>query len=163
MRTLGFTATGADLFNQWAALCCACGLCTLYSCPEELFPKEACDDAKTEMRRQKISWTGPMTPEPHPMHEGRRVPIKTLTRKLHVEEYDAPAPWYPGELSPARLTLPLKQSAGTACIPCVQSGDRVLAGQLIGKPPAQALGALLHAPVSATVAAVNAHTIILER
>ena len=49
MRSLAFTETGADYFNQWAAMCCSCGLCTLYSCPEELFPKEACDDAKDEM------------------------------------------------------------------------------------------------------------------
>jgi Na+-translocating ferredoxin:NAD+ oxidoreductase RnfC subunit len=40
MRTLAFTATGKDVFNQWAALCCSCGLCTLYACPEELFPRK---------------------------------------------------------------------------------------------------------------------------
>ena len=59
MRSLAFTATGADYWNQWAAMCCSCGLCTLYACPEELFPKEACDDSKAEMRRQQMKWTGP--------------------------------------------------------------------------------------------------------
>ena len=84
MRSLAFTATGADYFNQWAAMCCSCGLCTLYACPEELYPKEACDDAKAEMRARQIKWTGPMNPKPHPMHDGRRVSIQSLTRKLHV-------------------------------------------------------------------------------
>ncbi|HEX3071982.1 MAG TPA: 4Fe-4S dicluster domain-containing protein [Ignavibacteriales bacterium] len=42
MRSLVFTKTGEAVWNQMAELCCACGLCTLYSCPEDLFPKEAC-------------------------------------------------------------------------------------------------------------------------
>ena len=33
MRSLGFTMTGGDIWNQWSELCCACGLCTLYACP----------------------------------------------------------------------------------------------------------------------------------
>ncbi|NIP97811.1 MAG: NADH dehydrogenase subunit, partial [Akkermansiaceae bacterium] len=40
MRTLGFTASGKHNWSKWADLCCSCGLCTLYSCPEDLFPKE---------------------------------------------------------------------------------------------------------------------------
>lgn len=163
MRTLAFTATGAAVFNQWAALCCSCGLCTLFSCPEELFPKEACDDAKTEMRRAQVKWNGPMEPKVHPMADGRRVPIKSLTRKLHVQDYDLPAPLVASAPSSARLILPLKQSAGTPCLPKVKTGDRVTAGQIIGEPAPNALGALLHAPLSARVAEVSAQQIILER
>jgi Na+-translocating ferredoxin:NAD+ oxidoreductase RnfC subunit len=163
MRSLVFTATGADYFNQWAAMCCACGLCTLYSCPEELFPKEACDDAKAAMRAKQIQWTGPMNPKPHPMHDGRRVPIKSLTRKLHVEAYDRPAPLSAATISPNRLVLPLKQSAGTACRPKVSPGDRVTAGQVLGEPAVGALGAILHAPLAGVVREVNEQHIILER
>jgi len=39
--------------------------------PEELFPKEACDDAKSVMRAKQIKWTGPMNPKPHAMADGR--------------------------------------------------------------------------------------------
>jgi Na+-translocating ferredoxin:NAD+ oxidoreductase RnfC subunit len=163
MRSLAFTGTGADYYNQWAALCCSCGLCTLYACPEELFPKEACDDAKAEMRRQSVKWTGPMDPKPHPMHDGRRVPIKTLTRKLHVEAFDLPAPFSDAGISSARLVLPLKQSAGTACLALVAAGDRVTAGQVLGEPAPKALGAVLHAPVDAAVREVTEQHIILER
>jgi Na+-translocating ferredoxin:NAD+ oxidoreductase RnfC subunit len=162
MRTLAFTGTGETYFNQWASMCCSCGLCTLYSCPEELFPKEACDDAKTEMRRAQIKWTGPMDPQPHPMMDGRRVPIKTLTKKLHVQDYDHPAEFSPQTLSPSRLVLPLKQSAGTPCLPKVKAGDRVTAGQIIGEPAPNALGAILHAPLAATVRDVTGQEIILE-
>jgi Na+-translocating ferredoxin:NAD+ oxidoreductase RnfC subunit len=163
MRSLAFTATGADYFNQWAAMCCSCGLCTLYACPEELFPKEACDAAKAEMRQKHIKWAGPMNPKPHPMHDGRRVPIQTLTRKLHVEAYDLPAPFDPIALSPSRMVLPLKQSAGTAVLPTVKVGDRVKTGQSVGEPAANALGAVLHAPVGGVVREVSNQRIILER
>jgi Na+-translocating ferredoxin:NAD+ oxidoreductase RnfC subunit len=163
MRTLAFTGTGADYYNQWAAMCCSCGLCTLYACPEELFPKEACDDAKAVMRAKQIKWTGPMNPKVHAMADGRRVPIKSLAKKLHVLDYDLPAPFVDKEISPNRLRLPWKQSAGTACLAKVQAGDRVSAGQVIGEPAANALGAVLHAPISGTVREVNEKFIILER
>ncbi len=163
MRTLAFTETGADYFNQWAAMCCSCGLCTLYACPEELFPKEACDDAKSVMRAKQMKWTGPMNPKPHPMADGRRVPIRTLAKKLHVLDYDLPAPLLEREISPTRLVLPLKQSAGTACLSKVKNGDRVKAGQIIGEPAPNALGAILHAPIGGIIRDVNAQQIILEK
>jgi Na+-translocating ferredoxin:NAD+ oxidoreductase RnfC subunit len=143
MRSLGFTLTGANNWNQWGELCCACGLCTLYACPEDLYPKEACDDSKAELRRANFKWSGPTPTKAHAIRDGRHVPIKTLTRKLHVEQYDHPAPLWNGDLQPRRVILPLKQSAGTACSPKVKPGDRVQAGQIIGEPAPNALGALM--------------------
>jgi cobalamin reductase len=163
MRSLAFTATGAEYWNQWASLCCSCGLCTLYACPEELYPKEACDDSKTAMRRGNQKWTGPGAIKAHPMRDGRHVPIKTLTKKLHVQQYDLPAPRWQGELEPRRLVLTLKQSAGTPCVPKVKIGDAVSAGQLIAEPAADALGAMLHAPFAAKVREITSQQIILER
>ncbi len=56
MRSLGFTLAGSGLWNQSAELCCACGLCTLYACPEDLYPKEACDrvQARDAVRRHQV-------------------------------------------------------------------------------------------------------------
>lgn len=128
MRSLAFTATGAAHWNQWAAMCCACGLCTLYACPEELFPKEACDQSKAEMKKASVKWAGPTTVKPHPMREDRRLPIKTLMKKLHIEQYDNPAHWRDIVISPSRVVLPLKQSAGSAGSPLVRTGERGGAG-----------------------------------
>src|SRR5512142_305723 len=69
MRGLGFTATGKASWDTLAQLCCACGLCTLYACPEALFPKEACDMSKAEMRKANIKWTGSLEVKTHPMRE----------------------------------------------------------------------------------------------
>jgi Na+-translocating ferredoxin:NAD+ oxidoreductase RnfC subunit len=82
---------------------------------------------------------------------------------LHVLDYDLPAPYLREEISPSRLILPLKQSAGTSCISKVKVGDRVSAGQVIGEPAPNALGAILHAPMNGTVREANDKVIILEK
>lgn len=163
MRTLAFTATGAERFNDWAAMCCSCGLCTLFSCPEELFPKEACDQSKAELRKNNVKYSGPTTVEVHPMRDGRRVPIKSLMTKLDIAQYDDPAHWEAKEISAKRLVLPLKQSAGAPSVAIVKAGDRVAAGQQLTEIAEKALGARIHAPLAATVAEVTAQAIILER
>jgi Na+-translocating ferredoxin:NAD+ oxidoreductase RnfC subunit len=163
MRSLAFTASGQEHWNHWAALCCACGLCTLYGCPEELFPKEACDQSKAAMRRARVQWTGPATVKPHPMRDGRRVPIKLLMRRLRIQEYEHPAPWNGGALAPGRVTLPWQQGAGSPNQPLVRSGETVRAGQALGALPDKALGALIHAPFDARVAEVAAQHIVLNR
>ncbi|MEI6278190.1 MAG: 4Fe-4S dicluster domain-containing protein [Verrucomicrobiae bacterium] len=163
MRSLSFTATGKSYWNQMAANCCACGLCTLYSCPEELYPKEACDASKGEMRAEGIKWTGPAPTDAHAMHDGRKVPIKMLMQRLHVGQYDSPAPLSNIELKPRQLILPLKQSAGVPNNPLVKTGESVRAGQPLGAIPADALGAPIHAPFDGTVADVTGDRIILTR
>ncbi len=162
MRSLAFTATGKDHWNEWAALCCACGLCTLYGCPEELFPKEACDDSKAEMRQANRKWSGSMTVKPHPMRDGRRVPIRSLMKRLQIAGYDHPAPWQARTINPERLFLPLKQSAGIAVRPMVRAGDSVTAGQRLGAVDEKELGATLHAPVAASVAEITDRHIVLQ-
>jgi Na+-translocating ferredoxin:NAD+ oxidoreductase RnfC subunit len=97
------------------------------------------------------------------MADGRRVPIKTLAKKLHVLDYDLPAPLVEKEISTSRLVLPLKQSAGTPCISKVKIGERVSFGQIIGEPAPNALGAILHAPMAGTVREVNDKVIVLEK
>jgi len=163
MRSLAFTATGQDHWNEWASLCCSCGLCTLYACPEELYPKEACDDSKAALRTAGRKWSGPMTVKPHPMREGRRVPIKSLVRRLHLESYDHPAPLDPKPLQPGRVELRLKQSSGPAAVPRVRAGDEVAAGEIVAEPPGDALGALLHAPFAGRIESADGRSLILLR
>lgn len=153
MRGLGFTASGSEMWSKWADLCCACGLCTQYACPEDLYPKEACDRARADRREAKLPrWLGP-TPEirPHPMAEARHIPLKALIRKLGLEEYDVDAPWTTVSWNPKRIRLPLRQHAGQAATPVVQVGQRVEMGQLVAEIPENALGARIHSSISGTV------------
>jgi Na+-translocating ferredoxin:NAD+ oxidoreductase RnfC subunit len=163
MRSLAFTATDRKYWNQMAANCCACGLCTLYACPESLFPKEACDASKAEMLSANIKWTGTARTKPHPMHDGRRVPVKMLMQKLDIMKYDAPAPWRDIAVEPRQLILPLKQAAGVPNRPLVKKGDEVRAGQQLGEISDKDLGAIIHAPIAGIIADVTDNLIVLTR
>ena len=163
MRSLGFTLTGADNWNQWGELCCACGLCTLYACPEDLFPKEACDQAKADRRALGHKYVQPKPVRVHPMKEYRRVPQSLLRQRLKVEEYDKPTPYLPREVEPARVRIQLKQHAGAPAQAAVSEGARVKAGHPVGSIEEGALGAPVHASIDGRVAAVTADYVEIER
>ena len=60
---------------------------------------------------------------------------------------------------PELLSLKTRQGAGSAVVPEVQEGQEVQKGQLLGAPPAGALGSRLHSPVLGVVVRVAADTI----
>jgi len=160
MRSLSFTATGEDIWNQFAQLCCGCGLCTLYACPEYLFPKEACDKGKHDLREKGIRWEGPREVQPHPMYEYRRTPLKQLMQRLDVAQYDRPTPFQPLDMLPAKVTIPLSQHIGAPAEPVVSVGESVSRGALIAEIPSDKLGARLHASISGVVTSLNGAIVI---
>lgn len=162
MRSLSFTATGDNLWNQYAQLCCACGLCTLYSCPESLFPKEACDRGKHDLKLQGIKWSGNREVTPHPMYEYRRTPLKMLVNRLAVGEYDLPTPFIQLDHQPLCVEIPLAQHVGTPATAVVAEGQRVERGELIGEIPAGQLGARIHSSISGIVRSVG-KSVVIER
>lgn len=157
MRSLSFTATGEDIWNQYSQLCCGCGLCTLYACPEYLFPKEACDKGRADLKAKDIRWEGPRDITPHPMYEYRRTPLKQLIQRLGIEEYDRTTPFITSDFRPARVRIPISQHIGAPAQPLVTVGQTVSRGEVIADVPAGQLGARLHASIAGTVSAVNEH------
>ena len=155
MRSLGFTTTGAEVWNQKAELCCACGLCTLYSCPEDLFPKEACDKAKKEMKSAGIKYqqTKPVTV--HPMKEGRRVPVQRLIQRMQLKDYDVHTPFTENVPHPSSVKILLKQHVGETAKAIVLIGTKVNTGDVIAEVPENKLGAFIHASISGTVTEVT--------
>ncbi|MBF0624497.1 MAG: electron transport complex subunit RsxC [Magnetococcales bacterium] len=59
---------------------------------------------------------------------------------------------------PKRLYVPLHQSLGRPCEPCVKPGDKVLKGQTIGTPQGF-VSAPVHAPTSGTIADIGEHPV----
>jgi Na+-translocating ferredoxin:NAD+ oxidoreductase RnfC subunit len=155
MRSLGFTTTGADIWNQWSELCCACGLCTLYACPEDLYPKEACDMGKHDRRAAGLKFVQQKPVDVHPMKEYRRVPLLQLRRRLQVDEYERETPYDAAEWQPAAVRIRLKQHAGEPAVPVVEAGKRVKKGQMVGRVAEGKLGAHVHASIDGKVRAVT--------
>jgi Na+-translocating ferredoxin:NAD+ oxidoreductase RnfC subunit len=162
MRSLSFTATGEDIWNQWAQLCCACGLCTLYACPEDIYPKEACDKAKTDLRTKGLKWNGDRDVHIHPIYEGRHVPLKKLIEKLGIGEYDVPAHFAEKTFSPDRIRLPLSQHIGAPAKAIVSVGQRVKTGEVVAEIPEGKLGARIHTSIDGRVKEIDGE-IFIER
>jgi Na+-translocating ferredoxin:NAD+ oxidoreductase RnfC subunit len=155
MRSLGFSLAGAGLWNQSAELCCACGLCTLYACPEDLYPKEACDQAKRDLRSAGIKFIQQKAVTVHPMKEHRRVPLAQLRRRLKVEDYERATPFRAVDHRPKRVRILLSQHAGKPAGAVVKPGEKVKQGAVVGRVPPRELGADVHASIAGTVSRVT--------
>ena len=155
MRSLGFTITGGEIWNQWAELCCGCGICTLYACPEDLYPKEACDQGKHDRRAAGLKFVQQKPVELHPMKEYRRVPLSQLRRRLQIDEYEKEAPFASVECRPAVTRVKMSQHSGQAARPAVREGQNVQLGQVVGRVEDLKLGAHVHAGISGKVRTVT--------
>ena len=144
-----------------AYLCCECGLCEAFACPELLMPRQAVIRIKKELSAQGIRYQKGATPERdvHPMQEGRKVGSQRVKARTGVAEYDRKAPLVETPLSVSEVRIPLSQHIGAPAEPVVAVGDRVAAGQVIGRAPEGKLGAAVHASVSGTVVEVTGQVI----
>jgi len=162
MRSLVFSKSNENLWNQYADLCCECGLCTLYACPEDLYPREACQQSKTEMREQSFSFEQVKPVKVHPIKDGRKVPLKQLRKKLDVEVYERATPFVEDSPTPKVVKVLLKQHTGTPAKSFVAVGKRVSKGEQIGRMDEGNLGANIHASIDGVVSEVNAEFIIIK-
>ncbi len=160
MRNMGFKATVFDLVKG-AEFCCECNLCSFYACPEDLDPKNVSTDLKRMIQQKskedRLSFK-PGSVEAHGMAKYRKAPIPKLMKKLQIDHFVNSAPMGNSVLSSDRVRIPLKQHVGGACVAVVKVGDKVKAGDLIGKP--EGLGAFVHASISGTVRAIDSSVLI---
>lgn len=155
MRSLEFTTSGAGYWNKFATYCCSCGLCTLYACPEDLFPREACEQAKSSMRQSGNSYRQEKAPKIHSMKNYRRVPTQSLLRRLRIAKYEGPTPYVDGFPTPTEIRVLLQQHAGKPSVPVVSVGVIVQEKDMLAEPEGNSLGARIHAPLSGKVAEVT--------
>jgi Na+-translocating ferredoxin:NAD+ oxidoreductase RnfC subunit len=151
MRSLVFTTSGKDLWNQYADLCCSCGLCSLYACPEDLYPREACDQSKAEMRKTGIKYQQQKPVKVHPIKEGRRVPLNQLMKRTDLSRYDSLTPFNALIPKPNEVKIIMKQHAGVPAKPIVKLGSSVKEGDLIADIEEGKLGARIHASIGGRI------------
>ncbi len=155
MRSLVFSTSGSAVWNQYADLCCSCGLCSLYSCPEDLYPREACDQGKAELKKQGKKYEQLKPVKVHPIKEGRRVPLKQLMKRIDVLKYDNHTPFVKESPKPAQVKIMLKQHVGSPAVPVIKLGAIVNEGTLIADIEEGKLGAKIHASISGKVTHVS--------
>ncbi len=162
MRTLGFVD---DHLGQLLGteFCCECNLCTMYSCPEDLDPKNACVRGKNIVRKSEVRWTPPAQPrDTHPLIRDRKIPVSNLMRKLGLKVFNNTGPLVSDIPQPRSVEIPLSQHIGAPAQPTVKPGDRVRIGDVIGEIPAGQLGCPIHASMDGMVRAVD-HCVRIEQ
>jgi Na+-translocating ferredoxin:NAD+ oxidoreductase RnfC subunit len=168
MRSLGFNQIGeANVIGT--QFCCECNLCSLYSCPEDLDPKNVCTQNKRRLASEKRRWENPpFVPSRPGLHlENRKAPIPRLMQKLGLTAFVNKGPLEGDLLKADRVGIRLKQHVGAPCAPAVSEGDRVRKGQPVGAVPVSngkpALGAPVHASLDGVVAEVSDGVVWIQR
>jgi len=168
MRSLGFNLVG-EANTIGTSFCCECNLCSLYSCPEDLDPKNVCTQNKRRLAAEKKRWENPpFNPSRPRLHmENRKAPMKRLMAKLGLHQFHNHGPLDTNLLPAVKVGIKLKQHIGANCEPVVAVGDRVTKGQTLGRPPAPggkpALGCPVHASLDGRVAAISGGVIWIEK
>jgi Na+-translocating ferredoxin:NAD+ oxidoreductase RnfC subunit len=160
MQSLGFTGAKERMIAG-TLYCCECNLCSLFSCPEDLDPKNVCVNAKPVAREQRLFWAGRKEDvKPHPLADQRRIPTHRLMAKLGLTGFRNVGPLEERPFAPRQVVLPLKQHAGAPAEPTVRAGERVTAGDVVAAPAPGALGARIHASIGGTVRDTSGRIVI---
>jgi len=171
MRSLGFNLSKqSDV--PGTVFCCACNLCSYYSCPEGLDPQSVCGENKqrilAEQRKSGERWENPpFLPErAENVLPNRKTPTQRLIQKIGLASYKNKAPLAERLVETGEVEILLRQHIGAACVPIVQVGERVSKGQVIairpvidGKP---ALGVDIHSSLDGKVSAITAESICVQ-
>jgi Na+-translocating ferredoxin:NAD+ oxidoreductase RnfC subunit len=164
MRTAQLAPYASSNYAVDAIFCSECGLCSIFSCPEDLTPREMCQISKKFHLGNGVKLTDfKGEPVVNPMRSVRRVSIERLLKKLALLDYDKKAPFTEINQRFEKVVLPLKMHIGAASLPVIKQGDRVSAGQLIARIPDGKLGATLHTPISGRVTAITEQAVTIAR
>ena len=163
MRSLVFTTSGKELWNKYADLCCSCGLCSLYSCPEDLYPREACDQSKQELRLSNYKYEQTKPVKVHPIKEGRKVPIKQLLKRLDIEKYETKTPYTAEKPVVNQVKIYTKQHVGAPSVVVKDLYSTVLKGELLAKNEDGKLGANIHASIDGVIKEITSNYVIISK
>ncbi|MFW6065467.1 MAG: 4Fe-4S dicluster domain-containing protein [Planctomycetota bacterium] len=168
MRSLEFNLVGEpDVIGT--SFCCECNLCSMYSCPEDLDPKDVCAVNKRRLAAEGRKWTDPpFNPRRAEVHlNNRKAPMRRLITKLGLDGFHNVGPLLAESPQPASVKLPLSQHVGAPCQPGVKVGQKVSVGEPVAIPPEKggkpALGAAIHASIDGKVTAVDESAVTIER
>lgn len=143
-------------------LCCECGLCTEFGCPQYLDPCRMNIECKQLLQSAGISYPDPGETEPSRFFAIKQVPASRLAARLGLGKYLGEIPMASEPLRPARVELALGQGIGQPCKPVVAVGDRVTVGQPVADPGGP-ICAALHASIDGIVERVDETAVAVRR
>jgi Na+-translocating ferredoxin:NAD+ oxidoreductase RnfC subunit len=159
MRSMMFNLVGEADFRG-SAYCCECNLCSMWSCPENLDPKNICSMQKKRLAAEGKKWADvPFDTNRAALHmRDRKAPTHRLLTRLGLTRFTNVGPLSEKVLAATKVGIALKQHVGAPCEAVVKAGQKVAVGDVVGRPGMQngkpALGAPVHASIAGTVLAV---------
>ena len=146
-----------------AMYCVSCGICEMYACPQGLNPRSLIAEFKNNMRKNGVKITPVENPVPvDPSREYRKVPMSRLKERLGLTVYDVDAPLIDVEVKPEKVKVMLSQHIGAPAELNVKVGDKVKAGDIIGKCAEDKLCVPVHAPINGTVSTAESNFVVIN-
>lgn len=155
MNALSAGATGNPEPYLNTFFCSACGLCEMYSCFQNLNAQTLISVFKGGMRKGGVKMPEAVMGPVDPIRNQKLVDHARLTARLGLTQYNKSAPLDEKEVKPAKLKIMLSQHIGAPAQAVVNKGDKLTAGQVVGKAQDGALGVNVHVPCDAQVIEVN--------
>jgi Na+-translocating ferredoxin:NAD+ oxidoreductase RnfC subunit len=164
MRSLLFSSGdfNADPIATHNLFCCECNLCSLISCPEGLYPAQACILNKRALIKNKLGHSGEIDNRVHPLITYRRTPMKKIMSRLGLARFKNKGPLFDFQFEPDQFQIQLRQHIGAPATPLVKVGDEVEHAQKIATV-GDGLGAEIHSPASGIVSVVTERHIVINR
>jgi Na+-translocating ferredoxin:NAD+ oxidoreductase RnfC subunit len=164
MRAAGFSARRHRDFDPYGRLCCECGICDLYACPEDLSPRDACRATKRRAGEHGPAAELPQDRgEAHPMRGARQVPTSMLKKRLDLNRYDRATPFRELVPAPETVSVPHRQHVGAPPGIQAHAGQKVGKGDVLTDVEPAELGVPVHAPFDGQVRQVTATATEIER
>ena len=162
MQALTLHNAGLLADGQAALGCCNCGLCTYVGCNMGLSPGRFVTAVRQELLAKKVK-SSQKPGAVNAFRDESKVPSKRLVQRMGLTPYDVDIRYAGVMETPGTVRILLKQHIGAPCVPVVEEGDMVEAGQCIGSMKDGSLGADIHASLKGTVTAVNAEYIEISK
>lgn len=159
--TKGMDSDSEAVLNSF--YCSQCGLCELYSCPQDLSPRSIINEVRAQLRKQGVS--APENPNftgVSPDRNYKQVQMNRLRSRLGVTGYYVPATLDEKVPDFSEVKIMLNQHIGPPADAVVKKGDKVTAGQLVGTTEGK-LGSDVHSSIDGTVVAVTDMYVIIKR
>lgn len=142
--------------------CSGCGLCENFACPQGLSPRSLMVEYKAGLKKAGINTSDAILKPVKLGREYQQVHTRRLLSRLGLAGYKQRAPYEVLNIDPSEVTVPMAQHIGAPSEPCVTVGDRVEAGQVIGKA-AHGLSVDVHSSIDGTVVSADSQMVVIRR
>ena len=159
--TKGMSSDTSAVLNSF--FCSQCGLCELYSCPQDLSPRSIINKVRSELRKKGVKPPeNPKYTKVSPDRNYKQVQMTRLRSRLGVTNYYVPATLDEKVHEFSEVKIMLNQHIGPLADAVVKKGDKVTKGQIVGTTEGK-LGSDIHSSIDGTVIAVTDTYIIIKR